>query len=222
MFKNIPHKELWVGFLNGSDDKSDYDEIIATYTDLKERWKAGERIYVGFTTGERKGSIAYIKEVSTNEDNMIPTIHSNTRYSARAWGPAWRHGHVGWTVRLAWEGRRNQINGSLAYDRLVWFHDYEGPTVWKKFDKKAAEKAATEAAVIKDRDGEVLKEGDRVLYINARYGSAAQLDRGTIKSMRVKVQKRGEREYQQLELVIDNDEGEQSKLTSSSGAVLKI
>lgn len=206
-------------FPNGAPEANCYDEIIAVYKEIKAKLDAGERVYVGYTTGERAGSIAYIKEVETAPDRIIPQPRHRTGWH---WDKniEWDC-YVGFPAVLGWEKRRNKVKCSIGRD-MVYFPNYTGPTIWEKFDKKAAEKAAAEEVIVKDRDGNVLAIGDRVLYINARYGGAAQLDRGTISDIKVKINKYRNQTYSQLNVLIDNDIGEQSKITGPDLSVLKI
>lgn len=214
----IAHIPLRDPYPNGATDKKYFDQIIWAYESIKSILDAGKKVYVGYTTGERAGSIAYIKEVLSDSDKIVPEVY----FSHNTWkkGHDWRC-WSGFQAVLGWDGRRNAVKCFINHD-IVYFPDYEGPTVWEKFDKKAAEKSAAEAAIVLDRDGNILEIGDRVLYINARYGGAACLDRGTISDIKVKVNKCRNDIHSELNVIIDNDNNEQSKITGPNLSVLKI
>ena len=124
---------------------------------------------------------------------------------------------------MRWDKRRNRIKWH-TYDHCEYLRDYDGPTVWKKFDKKAAAKKLLKENDILDREKQVLKVGDRVIYINARYGSGACLDRGTIEEIKFNVQKSTyfNKEQYQVHVIIKNDNGQKSDIKNPQLSVIKI
>ena len=204
---------------NQAPNESDYDDIVATYQDIHDKLEAGERVYIGYPEGERAGSIGFIKELECDMDQIIPTVRNSSYYSTRPDG-TWIC-HAGFHAKIGWDKRRNVVKCYIGHGK-VYFPNFKGPTVWEKFDKKAAEKEATDARIVIDRDGKVINVGDRVLYINARYGGAAQLDRGIITDIKVKVKKIRSQTYADLNVYIDNDDGDKSKITGPDKTVLKL
>jgi len=171
----------------------------------------GDRVYIGFVTGERVGSIAYILDCDLSR--IVPKLYRN--YYDNKWGC-----NAGFSATVGWEKRRNKINEYIGGTEVVYLPDYQGPTVWEKFDKKAAAAEALARTPMKDREGNEIKEGDRVLYINARYGSGAQLDRGKIISIKATVQKHRDLTVTTFNVEIESDGGEKSVITKPSQSVL--
>jgi len=194
--------------------------FINAINEIIDKIKRGERVYLGITNGERKGSIGYVKFLDSYYVNHRPRI---THYYD-TWGGGRTHVRIeDGTIpcTLGWEGRRNKIEWLMTRD-TVYLPDYSGPTVWKKFDKKAAAKAALVKNPVKDRDGNRLAVGDRVLYINARYGAGACLDRGTIREIKAHTTVYGEQTYTKIHVIIDNDAGVESDIRKAQLSILKI
>lgn len=61
-----------------------------------------------------------------------------------------------------------------------------------------------------------------MLYINARYGGAARLDRGTVVDITIKVSKNRNDTSSTINVVTNNDEGEHSTITGPEMSVIKI
>lgn len=206
---------------NGVPEK-DHDLLqpfIDVLNEIIDKVNAGERVYLEITSGERKGSIAYIKEFDSDYDQKEPVI-SYSRYfrdhTARISSPSLM-------VILGWDKRRNKIKWSTSRS-TNYLRGYKGETVWEKFDKKKAEAKLLEENDIVDREGNVLKEGDRVVYINARYGSGGSLDRGTIEQIKFNVQKYeyNDAESQTVHVIIRNDNGQKSDIKRPELSILKL
>ena len=206
---------------NGVDVGKEHllEPFLCILREIRSKILSGERVYIRITAGERKGSIAYIEKLDPDHNNDAPTITHN-RYFRE---PNSRINNSSLNVILRWDKRRNRIKWS-TYNNCEYLRDYTGPTVWEKFDKKAAEKKLMEETDISDRDGTILKKGDRVLYINARYGCGASLDRGTIEEIKFNVQKTEyqDREYTSVHVIIKNDDGSKSDIKSPQLSILKI
>jgi hypothetical protein len=194
------------------------------YLEMFERMEmlrqAGEPIYIEIVAGDRKGSIA--KYVT---DNPIETNTRNfDRGSFRNKDWYWGY-YVKTTGHLIWDGRKNKIQCPLQWGReYEWLEDYEGETVYKMFDKKKAKDDLIKNAKPLDMDGNVLKIGDNVLYVNLRYGDGAQLTRGTIVGFDGSIAERNTRyagDDVVYTLVHDND-GEESKIRKSKQLILKV
>lgn len=197
MFK-IPFVSLSNPFPNGATEEEGGEDafklLIDTHAQIKQMWENGERIYVGITEGDRKGSTAYIAEIETPDH-----IEVVTRWQSPGWRePARCRVNAGFHCVLAWEDRRNKIKWWTG-SKTVFFPGHVGPTVWEKFDAKAAAKKIAENVDVEDRYGNVLAEGDSVLYINARYGHGARLDRGTVERIQIKAHRyRGKVTYENI------------------------
>ena len=204
------------------------DELQAhmdTINKIYDCLEKGERVYLGITSGERKGSIAYIQ---------LDDDYRNERCSIRHFWDKYRFGRTGdengmvstlqddfISCVLRWDGRRNKVKW-VTYKHTVYLPDYEGPTVWEKFDKKAAAAENLKSRPALDRDGSELAVGDRVLYINARYGAGASLDRGTVSKIKATMQMNGDRQYTTTHVIIDNDNGQKSDIKEPQLSIIKF
>ena len=218
-FKNIPHIPLKSPHPNGTDDEHEFDEIVRVFKEIKHKIKDGDRVYIGYPEGERAGSIGYIKKLECDVEKIVPSVN----YSPYGWqlDGAWRC-HPGFHAVLAWDKRPNKLKCYIGHD-MVYFPDYEGPTLWEKFDKKGAEKKAMEAVVVLDREGNVLEVGDPVIYINSRYGSGSRLDRGIVSDIKVKVRVQRRGDYTELNVIVQNADGaEKSKIRNPEYYILKV
>jgi hypothetical protein len=202
---------------------SDQEHLLEPYINLlkeiRNKINAGERVYIKITSGERKGSIAYIVKFDDHYQNIEPGYYRHADWKK----VMSRVSNDSIYVILGWDKRRNRIKWS-THDSCVYLPDYKGPTVWKKFDKKAAEKKMLKENPVLDRDGNQLSVGDRVLYINARYGSGASLDRGTIEKIKYSVQKTtyNDSEYSTPHVIIKNDNGEESDIKAPELSILRM
>lgn len=218
--KQIPLRDKYI---NGVDPEEQELLLphIETLKEILRKVKNGERVYLGITTGERKGSIAYIHSLDPDylwrdQDREPKVRHSNV------WGSnTVRVDNNSLYVILRWDKRRNKIKWSTGGGDTVYLPDYEGPTVWQKVDKKKLAKETLKKRKVKDREGNVLEVGDRVVYINARYGSGARLDRGTISDIKMHVDVQGENKYVTTHVIIDNDDGNQSDIRNPDLAILR-
>lgn len=223
VFPNIKCVSLCNPAPNGvSIEREDvFTPLINTLNEIHDRIERGEKVYFGITDGERKGSIAYVHSFDAKYQKRRPFI----RYDQDWWGrepkTISRAMYDFVSVVLAWDKRRNRIKWA-TYKDTVYLPDYDGSTVWQKFDKNAAGQAIIEKYPAKDRDGNVLTAGDRVVYINTRYGGGAILDRGTSKEIKVSVTSRGKQWLHTTHVLIDNDRGEQSDIRQSQDSVLKL
>jgi hypothetical protein len=90
--------------------------------------------------------------------------------------------------------------------------------VWEKFDAKAAKDEILKNPDQKDINGRVLSIGDRVLYINARYGSRMTLDEGSVTEFLVSANSKGHA----ISVVIESKAGEESNLQYPESMVYKL
>lgn len=202
------------------------EAFISVMHEVWELWKAGKPIYVKYLDGDRKGSIARF-EVGDDRYSEArwfeePKPHrtdvwsrdergrSCTVYGYRYYASAYGVCH--------WDGRRNKVKASLGYEKFAWLKDYDGPTVWKKFDAKAAREKMLRSPGQKDIDGNVLAVGDAVLYVNIRYGGGTLLCHGTILRFKAKANSR----RKSIETIVVKDgSDEESCITDSSQLIWK-
>lgn len=229
MADNIKRKSL--SRRKDAPTKDAFDEYRKMYDEIAHKMEKGEKVYVEFKEGERKGSIAYIAQMDmsfTETYRELPFWNkTEPRWQPNSWSSHTKDDgyydcDISMYVILRWEGRQNKVKCSLHSDGMNYLPDYEGPTKWEKWDKKAAELKALENLIIKDREGNELELDDKVLYINARYGGAASLDRGTIKDIRIKVQMYNNKLNNYLEVTILNENGQTSKISSPEDTVLLL
>lgn len=238
MFPGIQTVSLSVPFdlMHQSTPCQEGTELCELLVELARKIIADERVYFGVVEGEYAGSIFYLEpKEGMMEDRgygqpgywkVLPTMKAPFgRASHSSWNKQWQWDTPTLYGRMRFDGRKNKpmfdvrINGQAVY-----LPNYNGPTVYKKFDKAAAEKAIIEEIEITDRNGVVLAEGDSVIYVNLRYGSGGQLDYGTIKSIRVKAQKspRGKDVHYEVNVVIKNrDADEESTIRVPNQLIIK-
>ena len=165
----------------GSSSKDGYDLTREPYiAEMIDRIANKQDVFVRFGKNDKKrpGAIAKVKKIEGYGPSSDP-------YS-------YHKGVSDYTVHLKWDDRKNtakvELNNSIYGSRLTYLRDYSGKTEWSLFDaKKEAEKRAKP---ILDRLGNEIKLGSTVVYINARYGSGAELDFGTVKDIKQKAYKR--------------------------------
>lgn len=174
-------------------------------------------LYARFIDGDRKGSIAAI--IPDNRYSNVEPKRAELRRRDN-----WSH-HSYYTIEHSylfglckWTGRSNKPQITLPHPDVELLIDYDGPTIWSKFDAKAAKEEILKTPNQRDIDGNILAIGDRVLFINVRYGSRQTLDRGTVKEFKASVDSKGH----SITTVIENDAGAMSELSYTKDMVLKI
>lgn len=192
-------------------------EYVRCINEAKRRLKAKETLYVRFDHGDRKGSIAKaIFNPKYREDTLEPARID--RYS-NYWGNNEATYHIkndDFYIICKWDDRSNKVQVS-SYE-VTLLLNYTGPTVWNKFDAKAAKENLLANNDILDIDGNVLAVGDSVLYINARYGSGMELCHGKIKEITAKVNSRSH----EFNTVIEkDDDGVISTIKNHSSMIWK-
>lgn len=146
-------------------------------------------LYVKFIAGDRKGSIARVQiDPSFNhhraEISSVRRYYSDSRQQFEITNT--------WIYGIArWDKRKNSCQVHLPNPEVIFLPNYQGPTVYEMFDKKAAKEALLKNPDQHDIDGKLLSVGDKVLYINARYGSGFVLCHGTIKEFKVTADSKG-------------------------------
>lgn len=147
-------------------------------------------LYVKFIKGDRAGSIAKVQCDSPGM-NEKSSIERRLSWSSRE--DLWEVKNPYFSLRAKWDKRKNNCHLLLPNDEVVFLPNYNGPTVYEMFDKKAAKEEALKNPNQHDIDGKLLSIGDEVLYINARYGSRFELCHGTIQEFKVTSDSRSNR-----------------------------
>ena len=137
--------------------------------EIVKRVDAGEQVFVKFGKKHHKrpGAIALVKKITGEAMNASGSWH-RAKYSS-------------YKFHLKWDDRKNTAKVDTNHNELFYLPDYDGKTVWSMFDAK--EFAKKNAKKIRDRLGKEIKEGDVVIYINARYGSGAMIDFGVVQKI---------------------------------------
>lgn len=148
-------------------------KFIDDFNAIKWRADCGKPIYVKVLSGDWKGSIA----------KLNPTRWTTPKYIKLIDREEFR-GEIG--GNLYWDGRRNSVKFSTFNNTVVWLENYNGPTVYCKIDRKAANAKLISRFVIKDRNGNILNIGDNVIYADIRYGEGTSLEFGKISEFIVK------------------------------------
>lgn len=191
--------------------------ILQEYIDVFEAIK-NETAHVRFVDGDRKGSIAKIR-FDEKHNNKSPIICR--KYDS--WDKELTHKfeNIRFSGILTWTGRKNKVHCTLwpyGCNEFEILLDYDGPTVWEKFDAKEAKNKILENPNQKDIKGNILAIGDTVLYINARYGHRMVLDEGKIIEFDASVNSKGHT----ITTIIENASGEISSLQYPEDMIYKL
>tara|TARA_Y100000310_G_scaffold227068_1_gene229264 strand:+ start:5804 stop:6415 length:612 start_codon:yes stop_codon:yes gene_type:complete len=124
--------------------------------------------FVRILSGDYEGSIAKF-----TPNNLSDFKHTKT------YRGSWNLKSF-WYGRLSWSGKRNNPQFILSSESATVLSEYEGDTSLVKFDLKAEGKKLLETCECFDIDGCKISEGDEVVYLNLRYGSAGKLCHGTV------------------------------------------
>lgn len=172
--------------------------------------------YVRFIDGDRKGSVARL--IFGEYEQKRPEIVRS--WSSSSWNKHITHkfDHIRFYCIAKWDGRQNKPKLYLPDRETEFLLDYIGPTIWEKFDAKAAKNEILKNPDQKDINGNVLAVGDRVLYINARYGERMTLNEGTVTEFLASVNSKAHA----ITTVIENKDGESSSLLYPESMVYKI
>lgn len=164
-------------------------------------------LYVKFVDGDRKGSIAKLHIDPSCQDRRAEITERYYRWDQKnkfEIENAWIYGTA------KWDKRKNSCQVHLPDPDLIFLPNYQGPTVYQMFDRKAAKEELLKNPEQKDIDGNILAVGAKVLYINARYGSGFVLCHGTIKEFKVSADSKGH----SFTTIVKNDEGEEESSIS--------
>lgn len=210
-------------FVEG-DVLPEWQEIVDRFEELKVLHRDGKPIYIRFRTGDYAGSVArFVPEEGTDRfgNPYFRLGCTATRDRSRGSKEGYRyevdvHGTARWTGR----SNKPQVNLASYYDDVVWLRGYEGPTSFVMVDKKAVKAAAVEKKIFLDFEANELKVGDRVLYVNIRYGQGTQLDVGKVVRFEAELRSRGRSET--FVVVSREGDGVESKVSSPERMVMKF
>lgn len=191
---------------------------LAQYQTVFDAVEAGTAC-VRYIDGDRKGSIARVKldPAYAHLPRRRPVIeYRSYRYRGDDADQQIANTHF-WCV-ATWDGRKNKVKVNVPSHEIEVLLDYDGPTVWEKFDTKAAKEDILKNPDQKDINGNLLSIGDPVLYINARYGSRMTLEEGKIKEFNASVNSKDHT----ITTVIESKTGELSSLQYPESMVYRM
>lgn len=176
-------------------------------------------LYVKFVAGDRKGSIAKV-HIDTEEhpynERKAEIIEKYRGHWDKKTQYEIENSYFFGTAK--WDKRKNTCKLTMPSEDTVFMPNYQGPTVYEMFDKKAAKTELLKNPEQFDIDGKPLAIGDKVLYINARYGSGFGMCHGTIKEFKAVVDSSGH----SFTTVVQNDDGDQvSSISNPSDMIYK-
>lgn len=178
-----------------------------------------ERVFVKFLDNHerRPGAIALVKKIDgrgAGEEDRF-----------RRYGD----GTSDYTFHLKWDDRKNTTKFRVNYEKeIVYLPNYTGETFWFMFDPK--EYAKEHGEPVEDRLGNELKVDDVVIYVNARYGSGANIDFGVVREIKRKGVRNSYRKITYVDttviiesIAVNEDDGPlMSKITKPERIVMKI
>lgn len=173
------------------------------YDHLKEKGFCHVRV----KGGDYEGSIAKFTMNDLNDDKFYWRINCREI----RWGVKYA-----WYGKLSWKRKRNNPQFILMSSNCDVLLDYEGEEILKRFDLKKEGKKLLEQDV-EDIDGNKLTKGDKVLYMNLRYGSGGMLCHGTVKSFKAHARDG----YVSVIIENDNCSGEESECRQPYNQVYK-
>lgn len=199
------------------DFNKDDPKALAYIAELNEVYNAitNGTAYIRYLDGDRKGSIARVKWRSKlDKDNMH---EDRPRIDRSRWG-GYRFISAYFFVIASWDNRRNKIQETFPNSNIEVLLDYDGPTIWEKFDHKVAKEKALSSITIKDVAGNSIVIGDQVIYMNLRYGQGGRLDFGSIKEFKASVNYK----LTEISVVVESNDGELSTIRYPQSMIWKI
>lgn len=215
MVEEIP---LRLPLMSSRDSDLDQKEaeckrVCQMFEEIADLAEANKPIYIKILAGDYAGSIARLIDAS-NSTTVLTKRHRHDS-SAPPQYSAHTHG------RFVWDGRKNNIQANIHgnYDpKFAYMRGYEGPTVFEKFDAKKVREEMIANADVRDIHDHKVEVGDEVAYINARYGSGAQLEIGTVDRFEATANSYSRSLY----TIIKNGKGEESKLQFPDKQLMKL
>lgn len=165
-------------------------------------------VYIKFIDGDRKGSIARLTIDPKYNQKLAEIRRRPTYYSSDK--TAYEIDWYFFSGIAKFDKPKRSCQVSLPEASVIFLPNYTGPTVYQLFDRKAAKQKLLVDPDQRDIDGEILAIGDKVLYINTRYGSGSELCHGTIKEFKVTADSKGH----SYTTIVQNDEADEESSMS--------
>lgn len=165
-------------------------------------------LYVKFIDGDRKGSIARFVVDTQYKHRRAEIVHRWHNWSDQR--PQYEIDGNWMAGTAKWDKRKNSCQLHLPSPEVVFLPNYQGLTIYQMFDRKAAKEKLLASPDQHDIDGKLLAVGDKVLYINTRYGSGSMLCHGVISEFRVSADSKGH----SFTTIVKNDEGDEESAIS--------
>lgn len=158
-----------------SEDELLRDEGFIKLKQIEDHLNEKGFCHVKVNGGDYDGSIAkFTLDSNTKSNRFYWRVYCNEV----RWGVKYY-----WDGRLSWKGKKNNPMFTLMNSTCDVLLNYEGEEVLKRFDLKKEGKKLLEQPV-HDIDGKLLSKGDKVLYMNLRYGSGGKLCHGVVKDFK--------------------------------------
>ena len=134
--------------------------------------------HVKIKGGDYDGSIAKFTPTSGDKDKLYSMMYSREgRWTVKYY----------WDGRLSWKGKRNNPQFTLMDSTCeVFFECNHEDEVFQRVDLKKGASKLLEKAIC-DVDSKQLSVGDKVLYMNLRYGCGGKLSHGVVKGFKAHV-----------------------------------
>lgn len=166
----------------GTEEELLADEGFQKLKQIYDHLKEYGECHVRVNGGDYDGSIARFtvdkeEKYQSIDDKLYRRIYNSSkeeRYNVK----------YSWRGKLSWKGKRNNTQFSIKNSTCDVLLNYEGEEVLKRFDLKKEAKKLLENTKVEDIDGNVLQVGDKVVYMNLRYGCGGKLCHGEVKEFK--------------------------------------
>lgn len=144
--------------------------------------------YIYVQEGDYDGSIAkFVLDAKSYQPVLFNKVYGSLKINAF------------WYGNLRWKGKPNKPKFTLMPKNCYWLPDYDGETKLVRVDLKGKASELLQQDICDINDCK-LSVGDKVLYLNLRYGCGGKLCHGTVKSFKA----HSRQEY--VSVIITNDE----------------
>lgn len=168
---------------DGSDD-------ITLLKEFDAKLKQDGFCYIYVKGGDYDGSIAkFVLDVKGYHPKLFNIAYRNIQYNVNVW----------WTGNLRFKGKPNKPKFTLCPKNCYWLPNYDGATKLVRIDLKGKAEKLLQQDVFDINDCK-LSIGDKILYLNLRYGCGGKLCHGTVRSFKAHARQ----EF--VSVIITNDE----------------
>ncbi len=180
-----------------SEDSLLEDKGFQNLKKIYDHLKLNKHCHVRVIGGDYDGSIAKftvdedLESLGHRTEELYYPVHNRTK---------WYNVKYCWQGKLSWKGKRNNPKFILMQSTCEVLLDYEGEEILERFDLKKEGIKLLEQETF-DIDGNALEVGDKVLYLNMRYGSGGKLCHGKIRAFKAHARDG------YVSVIIINDEG---------------